>query len=320
MRIHQFGGPEVLQYEEASDPSPGAGQVLVRVKAASINRGDLSRRGGAFAEGAALPLIIGWEVSGIVEQLGAGVEGPPPGTRVLAYGSGGGYAELAVFPAENVHPIPNSLSFAEAAAIPVVFVSAWRALMDCAHTRAGETVLVQAAGSGVGMAGIQLAKHLGARVIATAAGERKLTLAQELGAEHAIDYQRQDFEQEVARLTGGSGVDVVLDVVGGEVMSKSVRALARNGRLVCVGNASRQSATIEPDQLYRKALTLTGMTTGLLRQPGEERERLDRILALVEQGELKSVVDRTFPLSQAAEAHRYLEARLNVGKVVLTVD
>ncbi len=315
VRIHEFGGPEVLRYEDAPEPQPGAGEALVRVHAASINRGDLSIRAGAFGN-PGFPLTIGWEVAGTVEALGPGVEGLAPGARVLAYGPWGGYAEKAVFTAANTVPIPDSLGFAEAATIPVVFVSAWYALIERAATQPGETVLVQAAGSGVGMASIQLARHLGARVIATGGSPAKLELARQLGAEHVINYEESDFEADVKRITDGRGADVVVDVVGGEVLAKSLRALAPGGRVIVVGNSSRQSATIDPNLLLANRAVM-GMMTGLLREPGKDRGRIEQILALIQQGRLRPVVDRTFPLSQAAEAHRYLEGRSNVGKVAL---
>lgn len=318
VRIHEFGGPEVLTYEDANDPKAEAGQVLVRIKAASINRGDLAMRAGRFGQ-LPLPLTIGWEVAGDIESVGSGVEGLRPGMRVIAYGANGGYAELCTYAAATVHPIPDSLDYAAAASIPVVFVTAWYALIDKGAVKPGETVLVHAAGSGVGVATIQLAKHLGAQVITTAGSQDKLDFAKELGADHVLNYREQDFAPEVMEITGGRGADVIVDVVGGEVFEKSIGILAPGGRLCVVGNSSGQPATIDPSLLLRGSRSVLGLMTAMAVSPGADRARLDGTLQLIEQGKMKPVVDRTFPLAQAAEAHRYVADRSNTGKVVLTV-
>ncbi|HZP25665.1 MAG TPA: NAD(P)H-quinone oxidoreductase [Dehalococcoidia bacterium] len=319
VRIHEFGGPEVLTYEDAPDPKPEAGQVLVRIKAASINRGDLSMRAGHLGP-LPLPLTIGWEVAGEIEAVGPGVEGLRPNMRVIAYGPNGGYAELCAYNALNVHPIPDSLGFTDAASIPVVFITAWYALIDRGAVKPGETVLVHAAGSGVGVATIQLAKHLGAQVIATAGSQEKLERARELGADHVINYRDQDFGPMVMEITGGRGADVIVDVVGGEVFEKSVPVLAAGGRLCVIGNSSGQKATFDTGQLIRGGRSILGIMTSVRFAPGGDRERLEGALQLIEQSKMKPIVDKTFPLSQAEEAHRYVADRSNTGKVVLTVD
>ena len=306
-----------MVYEDTPDPIPVAGEVLVRIKAASVNRGDMGVVSGGFGPGAGLPMIPGWEVSGTVEAAAGGVSTPAVGERVIGYAARGGYAELIALPVESTRPVPENLSFEEAASVPVVFVSAWYALVERAKVQPGETVLVHSAASGVGMAAVQLAKHLGASVIATAGSEAKVAFARELGADHAINYTETDFGESVKEITGGKGVDVAVDVVGGEIFEKSLRSLGRGGRMVSVGNSSRTTATIDPNWLLRGSLTIMGMQTGLFSKPGGDRPILDQILRLLADGRLYCVVDRSFPLAEAAASHRYLMERRNLGKVVL---
>ena len=312
--VNQFGAEDVLRYEDVEDPAPGADETLVRVRAAAVNRGDLGRRSGSYGGGAIdLPLIIGWDVAGEVQSLGAGVSGPPPGSRVVARIPQGGYAELAVASAAQTVPIPDGVSFEQAAALPVAYLTAWFALRHQGALREGETCLVQAGASGVGVAAIQIAKHIGARVLATASSEPKLELARRLGADVAINYTAEDFVDVVARETDG-GVDVVLESVGGEVLTRSVDALAPFGRLVSVGNSSREAAPADLAELLRKRVTLFGFT--LAAEQGIS-EALAELLRLVAAGTIEAVVDRTFPLANAAEAHRYVASRANLGKVLL---
>jgi NADPH2:quinone reductase len=243
------------------------------------------------------------------------VSGPAAATRVVALAPQGGYAELCTAPAFLAVPLPDSVSFEQAAALPVAYLTSWLALKRTAALHAGETCLVQAGASGVGVAGIQIAKAIGARVFTTASSADKLALARRLGADVTINYTTEDFVEVVRRETDGKGVDVVLESVGGDVLARSVDALAMGGRLVTVGNASR-SATAPGDyaQLFSKRLSLYGVYMGAYER---RAEALAEIVELVAAGKLEAVIDRTFPLSQAAEAHRYVAGRNNMGKVLL---
>ena len=318
VRVHEYGDENVLRYEEVPDPEPAPKRVVVRVKAASINRGDLARRAGTYGGVAApLPFTPGWEVAGTVEAIGPEVQGLKPGDRVLAQMGDGGYAELALVHQAGIHKISDSLSFEEACSIPIVFLTSWFALKRLCRLEAGETALVQAAGSGVGMAGIQIARLMGARVLTTAGSDEKCARAKELGAEEAINYNEKDFVAEVSRLTDGRGVDVVLESVGGDVFQKSIQALGRYGRLCTVGNSSGQPVTVDPRLLMPKNLSMAGLYLGAEIAAGTARPAMEEILKLFEEGKLRTVIDRTFPLSEAPEAHRYLAERRNFGKVVL---
>jgi NADPH2:quinone reductase len=313
-QIHEFGTEDVLRYEDAPDPTPGAGRLLVRIRAAGINRGDLGRRRGTYAGGARLPLIIGWDIAGTVEALGPEVSGPPPGTRVVARIGQGGYAELATPRADETVPIPDGVSFEQAASLPVAYLTAWFALKHQGALQSGETCLVQAAASGVGVAGIQIAKDMGARVFTTASSDEKLALGRRLGADVTINYTTSDFVEIVQKETDGRGVDVVLESVGGEVLTRSVAALAPFGRLVSVGNSARAESLTDLTQLLSRRLALFGFYLG--GEQGQTRalaELLDRVAA----GRIEAVIDRTFPLSEAAAAHRYVADRSNLGKVLL---
>ena len=318
--IHAYGDESALKYEESPDPVIGAGEVLLRVRAASVNRGDIGRRrGGAAPAPLAQPLTVGWDVAGDVVAVGADVRNLRPGQRIVARLGGGGYAELAAVPASVAVPLPDQVSYDEAASLPVVYLTAWVALLDTAGLKAGETALVQAAGSGVGMAGVQIAKHVaGARVITTAGSDEKVAKARALGADLAINYATQDLVAEVLRFTGGRGVDVALDMVGGEVFAQSQRALAEGGRLVSVGSSSGTPPQVDAALAERKRQTVvTGWGLPRQRTPEQAAQELARIVELVAQGTLKPVVDRVFPLNEAAAAHRYLASRAAFGKVVL---
>ncbi|MHB8575259.1 MAG: quinone oxidoreductase family protein [Dehalococcoidia bacterium] len=312
--IHEFGSEDVLCYEDVPDPAPATGEVLIRVRAAAINRGDLGRRMGTYPAGVPLPFIIGWDIAGTVEAAGAGVSELASGTRVVARIPQGGYAELAVAPAAQTVPLPEGVSFEQAAALPVAYLTAWFALKHQGALKAGETCLVQAAASGVGVAGIQIAKAMGARVLTTASTEAKLALGRRLGAEVAINYTTTDFVEVVRTETGGRGVDVVLESVGGDVLVRSVTALAPFGRLVSVGNSARAASPTDLTQLLSKRISLFGFYLG-----GETgiSEALAELLEMVADGRVEAVLDKHFPLREAAAAHRYVAGRSNLGKVLL---
>jgi NADPH2:quinone reductase len=316
--IDEFGGPDVLRYRDVPDPPLSPASVLVEVRAVGVNRGDLQERTGEAGDvQLPLPLIVGWEVAGVVKAVGDLVQNVRQGDRVVAIMPSGGYAELAAPIAQAVVPIPQSLSFEEAAGIPIVFMTAWFALIKKAGLCAGETALVQAAGSGVGMAGVQIAAHVGARVIATAGSDEKLARARELGARETVNYRTTDFAEAVTAITGGRGLDVVLESVGGRTLVKSIELLATGGRLVSVGNSSQEPVSIDAALLVERDVSLSGLnlSSELLRSGAIEEFR--KVVELCGRGDLKVVVDRVLPLSEAAAAHGILADRANFGKVIL---
>jgi len=335
MRAH--GGPEVLKLEELPDPEAGPGQVLIQVKAVALNHLDIWVRRGWPALKLAFPHIPGADVAGRVERVGAGVEGVREGDEVLVNPGiscgrcreclsgrdqacrsyvllgehvSGGYAELVAVPAENVVPKPRNLGFEDAACIPLVFLTAWHALVDRAQLRPGETVLVHAGGSGVGSAAIQIAKLLGARVITTAGTAEKCRRALELGADEAIDYVERDFLAEVKRLTGKRGVEVVFEHVGKSTWEKSVLALRNGGRLVTVGATTGWDPPTDLRHVFYRGLSILGSTMG-------PKGELFDIVKLVEEGKLRPILDRVLPLAEAARAQQLLEERAQFGKIVL---
>jgi NADPH2:quinone reductase len=316
--IEEFGGPEVLRYRDVPDPPLFSASVLVEVRAVGVNRGDLQQRAGeAGDEQLPLPLIVGWEIAGVVRAVGDLVQHVQKGERVVAIIPSGGYAELAAPIAQAVVPIPSSLSFEEAAGIPIVFMTAWFALVKKAALRPGETALVQAAGSGVGVAGVQIAKHVGARVIATAGSEEKLARARDLGADETINYRTTDFGEAVRAMTGGRGVDVVLESVGGRTLVRSIELLAGGGRLVSVGNSSQEPVSIDAALLMERDVSLSGFYLGAELLRSGAIEEFQKVVDLCGRGELKVIVDRVLPLAEAAAAHAVLAERANFGKVIL---
>jgi NADPH2:quinone reductase len=316
--IEEFGGPEVLRYRDVPDPSLSPASVLVEVQAVGVNRGDLQQRAGeAGDEQLSLPLIVGWEIAGVVKAVGDLIQHVRQGERVVAIMPSGGYAELAAPIAQAVVSIPSSLSFEEAAGIPIVFMTAWFALAKKAALRPGETALVQAAGSGVGMAGVQIAKHVGARVIATAGSEEKLARARDLGADETINYRTTDFGEAVRAITGGRGVDVVLESVGGRTLVRSIELLAGGGRLVSVGNSSQEPVSIDAALLMERDVSLSGLYLGAELLRSGAIEEFQKVVDLCGRGELRVIVDRVLPLAEAAAAHAVLAERANFGKVIL---
>ena len=318
--IHELGSPDVLKYEDVPDPQIRPRQVLVRIKAASINRGDLGRREGTYrgaTAGAALPLVLGWDVAGEILEVGEEVEGRHVGQRIVATLAQGGYAEMAAVNVAGTVPIPDSLSYEEAASIPIAFLTSWFALLKVGELQDGEVALIQSGGSGVGMAAIQIAKHAGATVITTSGTEDKLERCREMGADLAINYKQADVPGEVSSFTAGSGVNFVLESVGGETFSDSLRCLAPGGRLVTVGNTSQSTSQLDAGMLVQKGLRIIGFSLSTQMGRGGVMGELYRIMELFEQGALKTAVDRVFPLSEASEAHRYVADNRNFGKVLL---
>ena len=320
--LRRPGQDDAFSYEDLPDPQCGQGEVRISVKAAAVNRGEVQRRAGTAGTGwsptSSQPpeqTIVGWDVAGEIDQVGDGVDEGRIGERVVALlVERGGYAEMAVVSSEFAVPIPESMTFEEAASLPVAYLTSWYGLQ---HTglHAGEVVLVQAGTSGIGVAGIQIAKDLSATVITTAGTDEKVEFCKRLGADYAINYTSQDFVERVMEITDGRGVDVVLECVGGETLRRSIESLTPGGRLVSVGNASQsQQPAIGLDVLFRIRPRLE--TVSLLTEPGLP-EALANMVRLVEDGRIKAVIDRTFPLSDAMEAHRHIEQRRHMGKVVL---
>jgi NADPH2:quinone reductase len=320
IRIHQFGdSDEVLRYEDVDVPEPQTGQVLIKVDAASLNRADLSLRKGAYRISPdQLPVIPGREFAGTVEKLGANVTEFKLGQRVVGYPSLGGYAQYAIADAAEVRPVPEGVSSAEAAAVPTVFLTAWFGLLTDGNLKKGEWLLVQGGSSGVGTAAIQIAKHLGAKVIATTGSAEKCRRLRELGADLAIDVSQNDFVPAVMSATGNRGVDVVLEMIGGDVYQRSLQALAPGGRLVSIGGAFGAIPDTPPNLTEGRKATRFSITNYLKAKP-DDFKQLDEILRLVQQKKFRVPIDKSFPLSETRAAQRHLQGREHFGKVILTM-
>jgi NADPH2:quinone reductase len=320
IRIHKFADTEdVLQYEDVPIPEPKPGEVLIKVDAASLNRADLSLRKGAYRISLdQLPVIPGRELAGAVEKLGANVNEFKVGQRVVGYPSLGGYAEYAVANASEVRPVPNGVTSAQAAAAPTVFLTAWFGLLTDGNLKSGDWLLVQGGSSGVGTAAIQIGKHLGAKVIATTGSEEKARRLRKLGADVTIDVSQNDFLPEVMRVTDNRGVDVVLEMIGGEVYQKSLKALAPGGRLFSIGGAFGTIPDSPPNLTEGRKATRFSITNYLKAKP-EDFKQLDEILKLVQQKKFQIPIDKSFPLSETRAAQRYLQGREHFGKVMLTM-
>ena len=313
---YRNGPPDVLQYEDVPDPEVRPGGVIVDVAAVSIEGGDtLNRLGGAMAS---TPHIVGYQCAGTVREVGAGVEDIAVGDRVVCTTPFGSHAERVSVPAGSTWAVPEGLDIESAACVPIAFGTADDCLFEFGRLQAGETVLVQAGAGGVGLAAIQLAKRAGARVLATASSDDKLDRLKEYGLDDGIHYTTSDFADEARRLTDGRGVDLVVDSVG-STLPGSLRALAYRGRVSYVGNAGRDSHPIDASTLMGGNQSITGVFLGAELMTGRRAHaNIARLLADVAAGDLRVVIDRTFPLAEAAAAHAYMEDRLAFGRVVLT--
>lgn len=310
---------EALHTVERPRPEPGEGQVLVRVRAAGVNRPDLLQRLGLYPPPPGVPETLGLEVAGEVAALGPGAGRWRVGDRVAALLAGGGYAEFAVVDARHALPIPVGLSFAEAAALPETVFTVWTNVFERGALAAGETLVVHGATSGIGVAAIQMAKTAGARVIATSRGAEKAAAARRLGADVAIDTSTEDWS---ARVSREGGADVILDMVGGEFVPKGLDCLNPDGRLVLIAFQAGARAEIDLSRIMLKRLTLTGST--LRARPADEKARLAAavertVWPWIEAGRVRPVLDAAFPLERAAEAHLRLESGAHTGKIVLIV-
>ncbi|MFM9829238.1 MAG: NAD(P)H-quinone oxidoreductase [Sphingomonas sp.] len=316
------GGPEVLIAVERAVPVPQAGEVLIRVAAAGVNRPDVLQRLGLYPMPPGTPTIMGLEVAGQVVALGQGADPALMGQKLCALLSGGGYAEYVAAPAGQCLPVPDALSMVEAAALPETLFTVWTNLFERAYAVEGETVLVHGGTSGIGTMAIALGHVFGLTVIVTAGSDEKCAAAVKLGAAHAINYKTDDFVARVKDITGGAGVAVVLDMVGGDYVPRNLQCLADDGRHVSIAVQGGMMATVPLFEIMRRRLTLTGST---LRPRSVEfkslvADELHRIVwPHVAEGRLRPVIDATFPLAEAAAAHRRMEAGDHVGKIVLTV-
>jgi NADPH:quinone reductase-like Zn-dependent oxidoreductase len=335
VRIHQFGGPEVLTYEDVPDPKPRKDQVLVRVRACAMNHLDIFVRTGL--PGVNPPHILGSDIAGEIVEVGEYIGDFKPGTRVLlapmhfcnrcaicvaglqnqcrqftalGFLVDGGNCELIAVPAVNVIPIPDSLDFNEAASVPLVFLTAWHMLVGRGGIRPGQTVLILGANSGVGIAAIQIAKMFHARVITTAGDERKMERARELGADFVIDHYKQKISQEVRKITNFEGVDIVIEHVGHATWDESVKSLKPGGTLVTCGATTGPKVDLDLRFLFSRQLSLFGSYMGTMSE-------LHEVLGHVFAGRLKPVIDRTFPLSEIRNAHEYMEKSQMFGKILL---
>ena len=322
IEISTPGGPEVLKPAKRPMPVPGLGEVLIRVEAAGVNRPDLMQRKGGYPPPQGASDIPGLEVAGEVVTLGPVANRIKVGDRVCALVTGGGYATYCVAPEAQCLPIPGRLGAVEASGLPETFFTVWTNLFMRAGLKAGERVLIHGGTSGIGTTAIQLARAFGARVFATAGSDDKCAACRSLGAEGAINYRAEPFEEAVLKLTGGEGVDVVLDMVGGSYIARDMKALRPEGRLALIAVQEGAKAEINLVVLMQKRLTLTGST--LRPQSVEAKARIaaglrSEVWPLIEAGVVKPVIDRTFPLAQASEAHARLESGQHVGKVILTV-
>lgn len=317
------GGPEVLSIEERPVPKPAAGEVLIRVRAAGVNRPDVMQRAGIYPMPPDAPSVPGLEVAGTVSALGEGVTRWKVGDRLCALLIGGGYAEYVAVPAGQCMPIPGGIDMVLAAALPEAAFTAWSALIEHGRLKAGESLLVHGGTSGVGSLALQWAKHLGASIFATAGSAEKCEVCRSLGAGVAINYHEQDYVQLVNAHTDGRGVDVILDMVGAPYFAKNLAAIARDGRMVYIAHPLGRELTVDIGTVMMKRAYITGTTLRhrTLEQKAEIARELEATLwPLVADGRVRPLVNRVFALRDAAQAHSHLESGDNIGKIVLQID
>ncbi|MDW3683320.1 NAD(P)H-quinone oxidoreductase [Cupriavidus sp. CV2] len=321
--VPRHGGPEVLSVQERPEPKPAAGEVLIRVQAAGVNRPDVMQRAGIYPMPPDAPSVPGLEVAGTVSALGDGVTHWKVGDRVCALLIGGGYAEYVAVPGGQCMPIPGGIDMVLAAALPEAAFTAWSALIEHGRLKAGENLLVHGGTSGVGSLALQWAKHLGAKIFATAGSAEKCNVCRSLGADVAINYREQDYERLVNEHTDGRGVDVILDMVGAPYFARNLAAIARDGRMVYIAHPMGRELTVDIGTVMMKRAYITGTTLRhrTLEQKAEIAREIEATLwPLVADGRVRPLVNRVFPLRDAAEAHSHLESGDNIGKIVLQVD
>jgi NADPH:quinone reductase len=324
VEITSFGEPDVLRLGSRPDPVAGAGEVLIAVKASGVNRPDVLQRKGAYPPPPGASDLPGLEVAGTIvsgDEAAMREAGFKLGDRVCALVSGGGYAQLCVAPVGQCLPVPEGYSDVQAASLPETFFTVWSNVFDRARLQPGETLLIQGGTSGIGVTAIQLAKALGAKVIATAGSDDKCAACIRLGADHAINYKTQDFVQEAKVLTGGKGVDVILDMVAGSYVAREVETLAEDGRLVIIAVQGGVDAQFNAGLVLRRRLVITGST--LRQRPvafkaNIARSLRDKVWTLLTQGKVSPVIHSTFAAVDAAKAHALMETNAHIGKIILT--
>lgn len=312
---YETGSPDVLRYEDVPDPVCHPQGVVIRVEAVSIEGGDTLNRGGGQMAGS--PHIVGYQAAGEIIEVGAEVAHLKVGQKVVTVNAFGSHAELRAVPARNAWPIPDGFDIRKAAAIPVPFGTAHECLFGAGHLKAGETVLVQAGAGAVGLAAIQLAKKAGATVLASASSDERLERLKAFGMDHGINYRRDDLVEQVMKLTGGKGVDLVVDPVGGATLQGSLGALGYRGRISLVGNAGREPMKVDVSSLMGGNRSLTGVFLGAEIMTDRVHDMIQDMIDQAARGELEVVIDSTFPLAEADKAHAYIEGRQAVGRVLL---
>ncbi|WP_459617499.1 NAD(P)H-quinone oxidoreductase [Bordetella sp. 2513F-2] len=322
IEISKPGGPEVLVPVERPMPEPGPGEVLIKVAAAGVNRPDVFQRKGNYPAPPGASDLPGLEVAGEIVGGDAAAGGLAVGDKVCALMAGGGYAEYAVAPAEQCMPIPKGLTDIEAAGLPETYFTVWSNVFDRGRLADGEALLVHGGASGIGTTAIQIARAMGHRVYATVGSDERVRAVEALGATKGINYKTQDFVKEVLEATGGTGVDVILDMVAGDYIERDIKCLADDGRIVIIALLGGPKGTADCNHIMRRRLTITGST--LRPRPVAFKGAIARALKaqvwpLLEQGAIKPVVHATFPLEQASAAHAMMEAGENIGKIILTV-
>lgn len=319
IKFEQFGGPEVLQWTDADKPAPAENEVLVEVKASGVNYADTARREGQYVVPTKLPYIPGAEVAGEIVETGSGVKNFKQGDRVVALIESNGYSEYVAVDSRVLTPIPDGVDYEQAVALPLQGLSAYHVLKTMGRLEPGESVLIHAAAGGVGAIAVQLARIFGAgKIIATASTEEKLEHAKAMGATHLVNYAEEGWADKVKDITEGKGVDVALEMVGGEVFNQTVKCLAPFGRLVIFGAASGEQATFHPGQLMRKNQAVIGFfLPQIMRKPELFQSSFKELLSYMASGELKLTIGGTYPLQKAAHVHELLQGRKTIGKLVL---
>jgi NADPH2:quinone reductase len=320
IEIREPGGPDVLQAVERPMPECGAGDLLIKVAAAGVNRPDVMQRQGRYPVPPGVTDIPGLEIAGTVEQVGGDVTDWKVGDQVCALVAGGGYAEYCAAPAPQCLPVPAGMDLAHAAAIPETFFTVWTNLFERGRLIAGESVLIQGGTSGIGTTAIQLASAFGARVFATAGSAEKCAACEALGAERAVNYRESDFVAAIRDATGGRGVDVVLDIVGGDYLQRNIDVLAMEGRLVQIAHLGGPKSQVNMIPVLQRRLTITGSTLrprSVAQKGAIARALHAQVWPLLESGRVRVVLHATFPLHDAAEAHRVMESSAHIGKLVL---
>lgn len=318
----QPGGTEVMQWTQVPDPIAAKGEVVVAVVAVGLNRADILQRKGFYPPPLGASEYLGLECSGVIAAVGPEVSGWKVGDEVCALLTGGGYAQKVAIPAGQLLRVPHNVSLIDAAALPEVVATVWSNLAMLAHLREGETLLIHGGTSGIGTMAIQIARELGARTIVTCGTQAKVAAALALGADHSINYRESDFAEEVQALTGGNGVDVILDVMGAKYLEPNVRSLAANGRLVVIGLQGGTKGELDLNRLLTKRAAV--LATSLRGRPvGEKAAIVDSVLEhvwpLIEQGTIKPVIDQRLPITKIAQAHDRMEASEHIGKIILTM-